>query len=86
MYRTLTFKDKLMEESYEKYSHPIEYSLFRRLLMAMLLGSVSGSIYNLILGDYMYVVLGSFMAVQTILALYLSRKGMKWLNFISFMY
>lgn len=63
MYRTLTFKDDRLEDQYESYSHPIEFNLFRRLLWSMLLGSFSGSIYNVIVGDYMYAYLGTGMLI-----------------------
>lgn len=60
---TLTFKDSQEEINYGIYSHKIDFNLFRRLLYSMLIGSFSGSIYFLIIGNYLYITLGSYMFV-----------------------
>ncbi|CAD8159495.1 unnamed protein product [Paramecium pentaurelia] len=83
---TLTFKDPQEEINYGIYSHKIDFNLFRRLLYSMLLGSFSGSIYFLIIGNYLYITLGSYMFVQTIIAILLSKKSIQYLNIVALVY
>ena len=60
---TLNFKDPQEEINYGCYSHKIDFNLFKRLLYSMLLGSFSGSIYFLAIGNYLYIILGSYMFI-----------------------
>ncbi|CAD8091292.1 unnamed protein product [Paramecium sonneborni] len=83
---TLNFLDPQEEKNYGLYSHQIELNLFKRLLYSMMIGSFSGSIYFLITQDYMYIVLGIYMFIQTILAIFLSKKSIQFLNVVAFVY
>ncbi|CAD8078264.1 unnamed protein product [Paramecium sonneborni] len=83
---TLNFKDPQEENNYGLYSHKIDFNLFKRLLYSMLLGSFSGSIYFLIIGNYLYITLGSYMFVQTIIAILLSKKSIQYLNIVALIY
>ncbi|CAD8077517.1 unnamed protein product [Paramecium sonneborni] len=83
---TLNFKDSQEELNYGLYSHKIDFNLFKRLLYSMLIGSFSGSIYFLVIGNYLYIILGSYMFVQTIIAILLSKKSIKYLNIVALVY
>lgn len=52
----------------------------------MMIGSLSGTIYFIIIANYLYLCLGTFMFVQTLLANYLSKKSILHLNIVSFVY
>ncbi|CAD8175350.1 unnamed protein product [Paramecium octaurelia] len=83
---TLNFLDPQEEKNYGLYSHQIELNLFKRLLYSMMIGSFSGSIYFLITQNYLYIVLGTYMFIQTILAIFLSQKSIQFLNIVAFAY
>ncbi|CAD8063833.1 unnamed protein product [Paramecium primaurelia] len=83
---TLNFLDPQEEKNYGLYSHQIELNLFKRLLYSMMIGSFSGSIYFLITQNYLYIVLGTYMLIQTMLAIFLSKKSIQILNVVAFAY